>query len=69
MVGQSRKGLGPPTASAAERFQLSPICEGTVNEVSQAVHGGKARTDVSMKAHLGIRVPAGTGSGNLEQAS
>lgn len=26
----------------------------------------KVRTDVSMKAHLGIRVPSGTGSGKLE---
>lgn len=35
-----------PTASAAVRFQLSPI-------------------DVSMKAHLGIAVPSGTGSGKI----
>ena len=33
----------------------------------QAMRRGKGRTDVSMKAHLGIRVPSGTGEGKLEE--
>ena len=31
------------------------------------MHRGKERTDMSMKAHLGTRVPSGTGDGRLEE--
>ena len=48
-------------------FQLSPICGATVERIPGKVSEGQrdVRTDVSIYAHLGTRVPSGTGFGKL----
>ena len=60
-------GHEPPVASASVEFQLSATCEGKLLMMRflGSVCRGKVRTDVSMYAHLGIRVPAGICSGKL----
>ena len=63
-----QKGCTPPVSSATERFQLLPICEGTIDEISwesKQKGKGKVRTDESMYAHLGTRVAFGTSFGKL----